>query len=39
MSDVLAHAVCPDCSGPVLDRPESDTWECTVCGAEGSGPP
>lgn len=22
----------------VLDRPESDTWECLDCGTEGSGP-
>lgn len=34
---------CPDC-GPepcphtwLLDRPESDTWQCLDCGTEGTG--
>lgn len=31
---------CPSCdAGPeaILNRPESDTWECQACGAEGGG--
>lgn len=28
-----------DHAGTILDRPESDTWECLVCGYEGTGEP
>jgi hypothetical protein len=33
------HGSICDHVGTVLDRPESDTWECLACGHEGNGEP
>lgn len=39
--DLDPYDPCPKepCPHDWLDRPESDTHECLMCGAEGSGPP